>query len=115
MRFSPFRSVEFSFSSAGRSFSLCVLFFSSACRSLSFGVFLFKSIRLGGRRAYRLGQRRDVNVYRLVAAGTVEEMIYNRQMYKQQQALIAMEGSKEKRYFKGAGLSALANLVSFFV
>lgn len=31
-------------------------------------------------RAYRLGQRRDVHVYRLLATGTVEEMIYKRQV-----------------------------------
>ena len=31
-------------------------------------------------RAFRIGQRRDVNVYRLVAAGTLEEMIYTRQV-----------------------------------
>ena len=31
-------------------------------------------------RAFRIGQRRKVNVYRLVAAGTLEEMIYTRQV-----------------------------------
>ena len=31
-------------------------------------------------RAFRIGQRRDVNVFRLVAAGTLEEMIYTRQV-----------------------------------
>lgn len=30
-------------------------------------------------RAFRIGQRRDVAVYRLIAAGTLEEMIYTRQ------------------------------------
>jgi DNA excision repair protein ERCC-6-like 2 len=34
-------------------------------------------------RSYRIGQDRNVNVYRLVARGTVEEMIYLRQLYKQ--------------------------------
>jgi hypothetical protein len=37
-------------------------------------------------RAFRIGQERDVEVYRLVAACTVEEQVYNRQLYKQQQA-----------------------------
>lgn len=31
-------------------------------------------------RAYRLGQRRDVQVYRLVATGTLEEQVYKRQV-----------------------------------
>jgi superfamily II DNA/RNA helicase len=35
-------------------------------------------------RAYRLGQRKDVQVYRLVSQGTIEELCYMRQIYKQQ-------------------------------
>lgn len=53
-------------------------------------------------RAFRIGQRRDVNVYRLVAAGTVEENVYERQLYKQQQSRIAVEGTSEQRIFNGA-------------
>ena len=37
-------------------------------------------------RAYRLGQSRDVKVYRLVCSGTIEENIYLRQLYKQVRA-----------------------------
>jgi DNA excision repair protein ERCC-6 len=33
-------------------------------------------------RAWRIGQERDVVIYRLVAAGTVEELIYRRQLHK---------------------------------
>ena len=36
-------------------------------------------------RAYRIGQRHDVKVYRLIASNTVEEKIYQRQLYKQGQ------------------------------
>jgi SNF2 family DNA or RNA helicase len=36
-------------------------------------------------RAFRLGQQRHVAVYRLIALGTLEENIYERQVYKQQQ------------------------------
>ena len=36
-------------------------------------------------RAYRIGQKRDVSVYRLLGAGSLEELIYARQVYKQQQ------------------------------
>ena len=35
-------------------------------------------------RAYRIGQTRDVRVYRLITAGSIEENIYLRQIYKQQ-------------------------------
>ena len=53
-------------------------------------------------RAYRLGSRRDVNVYRLISAGTMEEIVYSRQIYKQQQSNIAIEDAKdEPRYFEG--------------
>ena len=52
-------------------------------------------------RAYRIGQTRDVEVFRLVSTGTVEEIVYARQIYKQQQANIGYTASSERRYFKG--------------
>ncbi|KAI9875082.1 MAG: hypothetical protein M1830_008893 [Pleopsidium flavum] len=52
-------------------------------------------------RAYRIGQIRDVEVFRLVSAGTIEEIVYARQIYKQQQANIGYTASTERRYFKG--------------
>ena len=52
-------------------------------------------------RAYRIGQVRDVEVFRLVSAGTIEEIVYARQIYKQQQANIGYNASHERRYFKG--------------
>jgi len=52
-------------------------------------------------RAYRIGQTRDVDVFRLVSKGTVEEIVYARQIYKQQQANIGYNASVERRYFKG--------------
>lgn len=72
-------------------------------------------------RAYRIGQRRDVEVYRLVSAGTIEEIIYARQIYKQQQANIGYNASLERRYFKGVQqdkdrkgeLFGLENIFSF--
>jgi SNF2 family DNA or RNA helicase len=72
-------------------------------------------------RAYRIGQLRDVEVFRLVSAGTVEEIVYARQIYKQQQANIGYNASTERRYFKGVQndklqkgeLFGLHNLLSF--
>jgi SNF2 family DNA or RNA helicase len=52
-------------------------------------------------RAYRIGQTRDVEVFRLVSSGTIEEIVYARQIYKQQQANIGYNASEERRYFRG--------------
>lgn len=34
-------------------------------------------------RAYRIGQTREISVYRLITSGTIEEKIYHRQIFKQ--------------------------------
>ncbi|OCB85855.1 hypothetical protein A7U60_g6986 [Sanghuangporus baumii] len=52
-------------------------------------------------RAYRFGQTRDVHVYRLLGAGSIEELIYARQVYKQQMMKIGYEASHQTRYFEG--------------
>lgn len=52
-------------------------------------------------RAYRIGQTRATHVYRLVSAHTVEELIYERQVYKHQMAAIALDGRCARRYFDG--------------
>ena len=52
-------------------------------------------------RAYRIGQTRDVEVFRLVSQGTLEEIVYARQIYKQQQASIGYSATSERRYFQG--------------
>ena len=72
-------------------------------------------------RAYRIGQTRDVDVFRLISAGTIDEIVYARQIYKQQQANIGYNASSERRYFKGVQkdperqgeIFGLANLLSF--
>lgn len=50
-------------------------------------------------RAYRFGQTRDVSVYRLLGAGSLEELIYARQLYKQQQMAIGYNASVQTRLF----------------
>ncbi|KAF1329435.1 DNA repair and recombination protein rad26, partial [Globisporangium splendens] len=52
-------------------------------------------------RAYRIGQTKDVQVYRLITLGTIEEMIYVRQIYKQQLSDTTLKGVKAPRYFEG--------------
>lgn len=49
-------------------------------------------------RAYRFGQTRDVHVYRLLGCGSLEELIYDRQIYKQQQMAIGYTASHQNRY-----------------
>ncbi|XP_070598892.1 DNA excision repair protein ERCC-6-like 2 [Erythrolamprus reginae] len=51
-------------------------------------------------RAYRIGQRRNVKVFRLISLGTVEEIMYLRQIYKQQLHCVAIGSKNAKRYFK---------------
>lgn len=72
-------------------------------------------------RAYRIGQTAHTSVYRLVSAGTVEEMMYDRQIYKHQMAVVALDGQCTRRYFDGvAGMKGqegelwgMANLFKF--
>ncbi|PKU70093.1 switch 2 [Dendrobium catenatum] len=52
-------------------------------------------------RSFRYGQKRHVVVFRLLAAGSLEELVYSRQIYKQQLSNIAVSGKVEKRYFEG--------------
>ncbi|KAM6964869.1 DNA excision repair protein ERCC-6-like 2 [Aplochiton taeniatus] len=51
-------------------------------------------------RAYRIGQCRDVTVLRLISLGTVEEVIYLRQVYKQQLQCSVMGRESARRYFE---------------
>ncbi|XP_048383438.1 DNA excision repair protein ERCC-6-like 2 isoform X1 [Stegostoma tigrinum] len=50
-------------------------------------------------RAYRIGQCRDVKVFRLISLGTVEEIMYLRQLYKQQLHCAVVGSENAKRYF----------------
>lgn len=52
-------------------------------------------------RSFRYGQKRHVVVFRLLSAGSLEELVYSRQVYKQQLSNIAVSGKMEKRYFEG--------------
>jgi hypothetical protein len=73
-------------------------------------------------RAYRIGQKKYTKVFRFISAGTIEEMTYTRQIYKQQLANIGLHGCSERRYFSGvAGVKGqegeifgLANLFKLY-
>ncbi|KAL2079540.1 hypothetical protein ACEWY4_025284 [Coilia grayii] len=51
-------------------------------------------------RVYRIGQCRDVTVFRLISLGTVEEVIYLRQVYKQQLESSVVGRQNSRRYFE---------------
>ncbi|EIW67723.1 hypothetical protein TREMEDRAFT_74496 [Tremella mesenterica DSM 1558] len=52
-------------------------------------------------RAFRIGQKRPVDVYRLIGKGTLEELKYERQIHKQQRARQLNEGTFERRIHIG--------------
>ncbi|KAI6243649.1 hypothetical protein M3Y99_00027100 [Aphelenchoides fujianensis] len=61
-------------------------------------------------RAWRIGQSRNVTVYRLMSSGTIEEKIYQRQIFKQFLANRILVDPKQKRFFKTNDLQELFTL-----
>ncbi|XP_023658716.2 DNA excision repair protein ERCC-6-like 2 isoform X1 [Paramormyrops kingsleyae] len=51
-------------------------------------------------RVYRIGQYRDVTVLRLISLGTIEEVIYLKQVYKQQLESAVVGREHARRYFE---------------
>ncbi|CAI4221252.1 unnamed protein product [Auanema sp. JU1783] len=58
-------------------------------------------------RAWRIGQKRDVTVYRLLSVGTIEEKIYHRQIFKQFLANRILHDPKQRQFFKTNDLHEL--------
>ncbi|KAG6555509.1 hypothetical protein Mapa_002744 [Marchantia paleacea] len=61
-------------------------------------------------RAWRLGQRKPVFAYRLLACGTMEEKIYNRQVAKEGVAARVLDKNYPERIFNGDDLEFLFRL-----
>jgi len=63
-------------------------------------------------RCYRIGQTKNVTVYRFIAAGTVEEKMYEKQVHKDgiRRVLLTSGGSSTARYFDRAELRELFKL-----
>ena len=61
-------------------------------------------------RAWRLGQKRKVVIYRLMTAGTIEEKILQRQIYKTYLASRILKDPKQKRFFESNQLKDLFSL-----
>ena len=61
-------------------------------------------------RAYRIGQTQDVVVYRLISAGTVEEKIYRKQVFKEGLSRAPLKPGQAFRYFSQDQLTDLFSL-----
>ncbi|KAG9444104.1 hypothetical protein H6P81_015444 [Aristolochia fimbriata] len=61
-------------------------------------------------RAYRIGQKKDVVVYRLMTCGTIEEKIYKMQVFKGALFKTATEHKEQTRYFSQKDLRELFRL-----
>ena len=61
-------------------------------------------------RAWRLGQKREVTIYRLMTAGTIEEKIYHRQIFKQFLTNKVLKDPKQRQTFHLSDLHDLFTL-----
>ena len=61
-------------------------------------------------RAWRIGQKRPVTIYRLMTLGTIEEKIYHRQIFKQFLTNKILKDPKQRRFFKTGELRDLFSL-----
>lgn len=61
-------------------------------------------------RAYRIGQKRDVLVYRLISCGTIEDKIYRKQVFKGALFKAGTEQGEQLRYFSLSDLKDLFRL-----
>jgi len=61
-------------------------------------------------RTWRIGQRKDVAVYRLVLTGTLEEKIYQRQVYKHFLSQKVLNDPRQRQFFKWNDLADLFEL-----
>ncbi|XP_033218058.1 DNA excision repair protein ERCC-6-like [Belonocnema kinseyi] len=61
-------------------------------------------------RAWRIGQDKRVTIYRLITAGTIEEKIYHRQIFKLLLSNKVLEDPRQRRLFHTSDLAELFNL-----
>lgn len=63
-------------------------------------------------RCYRISQTKDVTVYRLIASGTVEEKMYEKQVHKDgiRRAVMTNQGNATERFFDKKDLRKLFEL-----
>ncbi|KAJ4954603.1 hypothetical protein NE237_011386 [Protea cynaroides] len=61
-------------------------------------------------RAWRIGQTRDVTIYRLITRGTIEEKVYHRQIYKHFLTNKILKNPQQRRFFKARDMKDLFTL-----
>ncbi|CAN6545327.1 unnamed protein product [Malus baccata var. baccata] len=61
-------------------------------------------------RAWRIGQKRDVTIYRLITRGTIEEKVYHRQIYKHFLTNKILKNPQQRRFFKARDMKDLFTL-----
>ncbi|XP_046572869.1 LOW QUALITY PROTEIN: DNA excision repair protein ERCC-6-like [Haliotis rubra] len=61
-------------------------------------------------RAWRIGQKKQVTIYRLLTSGTIEEKIYHRQIFKQFLTNRVLKDPKQRRFFKSNDIYELFTL-----
>uniref|UniRef100_A0A0C9RXG4 DNA repair and recombination protein RAD54-like n=1 Tax=Fopius arisanus TaxID=64838 RepID=A0A0C9RXG4_9HYME len=61
-------------------------------------------------RAWRIGQMKNVTIYRLISAGTIEEKIYHRQIFKLLLSNKVLDDPRQRRLFQTSDLSELFHL-----
>lgn len=61
-------------------------------------------------RAWRLGQKKDITIYRLMTTGSIEEKIYHRQIFKTFLQNKILKDPKQRRFFKTNDLHDLFTL-----
>ncbi|XP_063983624.1 DNA excision repair protein ERCC-6-like [Diachasmimorpha longicaudata] len=61
-------------------------------------------------RAWRIGQEKNVTIYRLISAGTIEEKIYHRQIFKLLLSNKVLDDPRQRRLFQTSDLSELFHL-----
>ncbi|XP_050457497.1 DNA excision repair protein ERCC-6-like isoform X1 [Cataglyphis hispanica] len=61
-------------------------------------------------RAWRIGQNKQVTIYRLITAGTIEEKMYHRQIFKILLSNKVLDEPRQRRLFKTTDLVELFNL-----
>mmetsp|Transcript_50330 Transcript_50330/g.98455 ORF Transcript_50330/g.98455 Transcript_50330/m.98455 type:complete len:466 (-) Transcript_50330:140-1537(-) len=61
-------------------------------------------------RAYRFGQKKAVTIYRLITAGTIEEKIYHRQIFKTALTNQVLQDPRQRRLFNSKDLKDLFTL-----
>lgn len=61
-------------------------------------------------RAWRIGQKKEVVIYRLITRGTIEEKVYHRQIYKHFLTNKILRDPQQRRFFKARDMRDLFTL-----